>query len=326
MLPIPRKFIHSDIERKGIAVISSGMTRKILRNIASVWLTLFSSTAAMADWREELGTFRIGMLADPGSERVVAGLAEIRHAFSIALGMPVRIFVARDYAALIDAQATSRVEYAIYSAMAYGTAMRLCDCVEPLAAKQGEMLDTGIRSVLILRKQAAQSDADINKAKIAVTQGDGLTGAIIPSMALSGADGPDGIGSSQLVIAASDSDAENMFLGGKVDGLFGWVKSQREEIIRSPSGTVARLKQAGLPAEDLEIYWTSEFLPYGPHTVRKDLSEEAKSLLRQFLTGLAETKPDIHELLAGSGSVALIEVSAGDYGFVSEIVDRYASQ
>ncbi|MEX0345599.1 MAG: PhnD/SsuA/transferrin family substrate-binding protein [Rhizobiaceae bacterium] len=307
-------------------MISSGMALKFIRNITAIWLILLTSATVAADWREELGTFRIGMLADPGSERVVAGLAEIRHAFSIALGMPVQIFVARDYAALIDAQATSRVEYAIYSAMAYGTARRLCDCVEPLAAKQGEMLDTGIRSVLILRKQASQSDADINKARIAVTQGDGLTGAIIPSMALSGADGPPGVGSSQLVIAASDSDAESMFLSGKVDGLFGWVKSQREAIIQSPSGTIARLEEAGLPAQDLDIHWTSEFLPYGPHTVRKDLSEEAKSLLRQFLTGLAESKPDIHELLAGSGSVALLEVSQGDYRFVYEIVDRYAGQ
>ena len=77
---------------------------------------------ASADWREDIGTFRVGIVAEPGAGNTIAGLAELNDAFSKALGLKVEFFVARSYAALIDAQASSRIEYAIYSASAYASA------------------------------------------------------------------------------------------------------------------------------------------------------------------------------------------------------------
>ncbi len=117
---------------------------------------LIAGAPAIADagWRQDMGTFRIGLLADPGTDRNVAGLADIRRAYELALGMPVSVFVAKDYAALIDAHATSRIDYAIYSATAYATAQRLCSCVEPIAARQGPGRDLGVRAVLVMRKSA----------------------------------------------------------------------------------------------------------------------------------------------------------------------------
>ncbi len=301
-------------------------SRIFIGALAVLHVLLALTAASYAGWREDMGTFRIGMLADPGSSRMIAGLSEIRRAFSGALGMPVQIFVARDYAALIDAQATSRVEYAIYSTMAFATARRLCDCVEPLVVRQGVDFDTGIRSVLLVRKSILQAEAGIEAAKIALTQGDGIAGAIIPAMALSGTQAPRGITSEQLVIAASESDSESMLANGKVDGLFGWVKSNHGEEMPGLTGTMARLSQAGLAADSMDIYWRSGLIPYGPHAIRADVEDEAKDLLREFLTGLSQTKPDIQEFLAGSDALALVEISSDDYLLAYKIVDRLAGK
>ena len=75
----------------------------------------------------------------------------LKQAYARALGIPVEIFVARDYAALIDAQATARVDYAIYSTTAYATTSLLCGCVEPVVAPVGEDGATGIRAILVTR-------------------------------------------------------------------------------------------------------------------------------------------------------------------------------
>src|SRR5438445_3471984 len=77
---------------------------------------------ARADWRDDIGTFRIGIVAEPGAGNTVPGLALLTQSFTNALGMKVEFVVARDYAALIEAQANARIEYAIYSATAYATA------------------------------------------------------------------------------------------------------------------------------------------------------------------------------------------------------------
>lgn len=291
--------------------------------LAGSLLLVFIQTA-QAGWREDLGTFRIGMLADPGTGRLVAGLSDIREAFSAALGMPVQVFVARDYAALVDAHATSRIDYAVYSATAYATARRLCDCIEPLVARRGKDGDIGVRAVLIVRKSALD-DGGLGKAKIAIARGDSVAGALLPAAALDGAGGATGVGRDQLVEASSDSDAANRVAEGTADGLFGWSAAREAPDIIAGSGTFARLVEAGIEASNLSVEWRSDLLRYGPHAVRSDLDDEAKALLRAFLTGLVDKKPDIQELLSGSHEDRFVEVTAGDYQLADDMVEAIAA-
>ncbi|WP_353806793.1 hypothetical protein [Mesorhizobium sp.] len=83
-----------------------------------------------ADWRDDIGTFRVGIVAEPGAGNTVPGLALLTDAYTKALGMKVEFVVSRDYGALIEAQANAHIKYAVYSA----TASERCECVEPLVA------------------------------------------------------------------------------------------------------------------------------------------------------------------------------------------------
>ncbi|WP_353806498.1 hypothetical protein [Mesorhizobium sp.] len=71
-----------------------------------------------ADWRDDIGTFRVGIVAEPGAGNTVPGLALLTEAYTKALGMKVEFVVSRDYAALIEAQANAHIEYAVYSTTA----------------------------------------------------------------------------------------------------------------------------------------------------------------------------------------------------------------
>ncbi|TIR66731.1 MAG: phosphonate ABC transporter substrate-binding protein, partial [Mesorhizobium sp.] len=102
-----------------------------LRTCAAALAVLSAAPPAHADWRADIGTFRIGIVAEPGGGNTVPGLARLTDAYTNALGMKVEFVVARDYAALIEAQASGRLQYAVYSALAYATASVRCGCVEP---------------------------------------------------------------------------------------------------------------------------------------------------------------------------------------------------
>src|SRR5690606_12458639 len=78
--------------------------------------------------------FRIGLVAQPGEEARVADLSALKAAYSRALGMPVEVMVARDYARLAEAHIAGRIDYAVYSAQAYAAAALRCGCVTPVAA------------------------------------------------------------------------------------------------------------------------------------------------------------------------------------------------
>lgn len=250
--------------------------------------------------------FRIGMVAPDGGP-AVEGLSTIKRAFSRALGMPVEVFVARDFAALMEAQIGGRLDYAIYSATAYAAASTRCGCIRPVAAPVDVDGAVGLRSVLIVRPGA-------KAARIAVGAADSLASRLAPLASWPGAAAA--VEEERLVEAGGAGAAEAMFLDGAVDGFFGWVTVSADgpdgagETI---GGSLARLRAAGLGPADYEIAWRSAPLRYGPHAVRADMSEERVDRLARLLTGAAGDLPELVAHLGRHHGGGFARADHGDY-------------
>lgn len=280
-----------------------------------------ASWPARADWRDDIGTFRVGIVAEPGGGNTVPGLARLTEAYANALGMKVEFVVARDYATLIEAQASGRVQYAVYSALAYATAFERCGCVEPLVAPVDADGAVGIRSVLVTRDGRVPDLATMASHRIAIAPA-GDVGALLPLAALSS----EGVRIAQdspfLARAASATAAEAMLSGGEADGLFGWEPADADGQSTHSGGTVARLEAAGIREASLRVLWTSDLLRYGPHAVRSDLDPEAKRRLTVFLTNLQSQTPDVYDLLERAHTGGFSPVSQKDYALALAIVRR----
>ena len=277
------------------------------------------SNPAHADWRDDIGTFRIGIVAEPGAGNTVPGLVVLTDAYTKALGMKVEFVVARDYAALIEAQANARIEYAIYSATAYATASQRCLCVEPLVAPVDSDGAIGIRSVLLTWDGKLPDLAAMQSHRIAMAPSDSVGGSLLPLAALAAEGRKVAEDAPFLVHADSAAAAETMLVDGKADGLFGWVTAAADGQPQT-SGTQARLEAAGLSATALRVVWTSGLLRYGPHAVRSDLDPEAKRRLTVFLTNLRSQSPEVYDLVESKHSGGFISAAAGDYAMATAIV------
>ncbi|MDN2578897.1 PhnD/SsuA/transferrin family substrate-binding protein [Aquibium sp. ELW1220] len=264
-----------------------------------------SGTAQTGD---ALSILRIGMVAQPPAGNLVDGAVLIEKVFSDATGLPTQIFVARDYAALIDAQSRGRIDYGVFSATAYATARRVCSCLEAIVAPIGTDGSTGMRAVLIRRKDGNGTGG------IAVVPGDatGWLASVEP--------GPETAG--RLVEAATATDAENMLASGEADGMIGWVPFRPGTA--PEGGTLSRLAAAGVPEENLLVNWQSEPLRYGPHAVRADMPAETRAALVRFLTGLHDARPDVLQHLEPMRQGGFVRVSDDDYAVARAMVDRVA--
>lgn len=295
-------------------------TGRALRTCLAALAVLSAAPPALADWRDDIGTFRIGIVAEPGGGNAVPGLARLTDAYTNALGMKVEFVVARDYTALVEAQASGRVQYAVYSALAYAAASERCGCVEPLVAPVDADGAVGIRSVLVTRDGRIPDLAALALHKIAAAPVDNVGGSLLPMAGLSA----DGVKVAEdapfLTRAASATAAEAMLLDGEADGLFGWEPADAEGRPGNSGGTLARLEAAGIPRASLRVLWTSGLLRYGPHAVRSDLDPEAKRRLTVFLTNLKSLTPDIYDLLESTHSGGFVPVEARDYAMASAIV------
>ena len=277
--------------------------------LAASVAALVGANPARASWQAEMGTLRIGMLADPGSERAIAGLETLRRSLRRALGIHVEVMVARDYPALIEAQIKGRVHYAVYSAMAYGVAWRACRCVEPLAAPVAADLSTGIRAAVFVRRGAARRHGSPHPPAVVAGSEDALPAALYRAAAAGGT----------LNVEPSASAAERAFAVGESAALLGWISAGNEP----GGGTHRRLLASGLAGTEFDVMWTSAAVRYGPHAVRADLAPAAKTALRAYLTGLREGDPEAYEVLERNFSGGFAPVGHADYAAVLDLLPPF---
>lgn len=289
--------------------------------LAAAWP--LAATPALAGWQEDIGTFRIGLVAEPGAGSSIAGLSTLTDAYTKALGMKVEFFVARDYPALIDAQAAGRIEYALFSAVAYAATELRCGCVEPLAAPIGDDGSTGIRAVLIARDGRLSTTADMAGKRIVIGPPDSVTGNQLPLAAFQPAGTPLSGDEAFLVRAETQGAAEAMFLAGEADAMFGWVPAIPGSAPPS-GGTLARLEAAGLAAGSLSVVWRSDILRYGPHAVLAKLDPEAKRRLGAFLSNLRSFDRDVYDLIERHHQGGFVPVGTADYAPAVAIAKRLA--
>ncbi|WP_170314623.1 phosphate/phosphite/phosphonate ABC transporter substrate-binding protein [Aquibium carbonis] len=273
---------------------------------ALVWM---QPAASMAEG--PLATLRIGLVAHPATGVAIDGAVQIEEAFSKATGLPTQIFVARDFAALIDAQTRGRIDYGIYSAAAYAAARLACGCIEPIVAPIGSDGATGIRAVLIRRREDAGQPATV-----ATVPGD------MPHW-LSHARPAAQAGAERLVEVETASQAEAMFVSGDVDGIIGWVPSRAGPA--QQGGTLSRLLEAGLQPETIEIAWETQPLRYGPHAVRSDMPAATKNALVGFLTALHEVQPDVFQHLEPLRQGGFVRVTDADYATANAMALQLAA-
>lgn len=293
--------------------------------VATACLTAAISSA-YADWRDDIGTFRIGMIAEPGAGNTVPGLSALTRAYSMALGMKVEFLVAPDYATLIEAQAAGRVEYAIYSALAYALAFERCGCIEPLVAPTDGDGAVGIRSILIARDGKVPSLQAMPAHRVAVGPPQSVAGWLLPLADLASNKVSLSQASPFLEHAPSVSAAEAMLVEKKADAVFGWAPAGIDADEAMAGGTIARLKEAGIPAGSLQVLWRSTLLRYGPHAVLKSLDPEAKRRLGVFLTNLRGQTPETYNLLESRHPGGFVAVGHGDYATAATILRQVAQE
>jgi phosphonate transport system substrate-binding protein len=259
-----------------------------------------------ADWREDLGTFRVAIAADGNAPLAAARAEPFRLALEKALAMPVEIVTARDYGALIEAAGRSRVEYAVMSSTAFGALIASCECMEPLAVASSGDGATGFEALLMVRGDGPTKVEELKGRKIAIVGGTTI-GAPMVALHEIGAAGLDAAaGQAEIVNLATASDAIEALARGDVDAIIGWGAIGRGgETQRSGTERMITTRSAG--SFPYRVLWRSTPIPHRVHAVRKDLAGEAKTILRSIVTGLFGSDPvayDAIEPLFGGGFVA----------------------
>lgn len=293
------------------AFVKANLKSKIALPLIVCAQTFLATQFAYADWRKEMGVFRIGMATKDGEPYKASALEAFRLEMERALAMPVEIFQARNASSLIDAAASSRIEYAILSSLGFVTLDLTCDCVSPIVAPTSAEGATATRSALFVNAGKVASLEDLAGKRIAIGPESSLTGAVLPIAQFSINGAPLDEANIELINLDSVEQAVEALANGQVDGFFGW------ELVSPNSSKVFKTslskKIDNYPEISAEPIWVSEPVRFGPHVVHKTVPAEAANALQNMLAGLDERAPFAYQTVSPDLSGGLVPVTSKDY-------------
>lgn len=278
--------------------------------IAAGILLCMSFTFAQADWRQDIGTLRIGIVAGGNVSHTVVQAEPFRLAVQEALNVPVEIFGARDFPALIRAHSDGRVEYAVLSATAYAAVHVICKCVEPSVVAKASDGTTSYKSIIITRKKDGFSSvAALKKKHLIALSKDSIAGHSFALFELAKSGNNFLQEGAKVSFGTKYEPAINLFLDGKGDALIGWSSFTGEQSKGYSRGTLKDLAAIkGVSLSDYRIIWQSSDISHNVHSVRKNLPGEAKTIIRELLSKMYEEDPvaydSIEPYYSGGFSIA----------------------
>ncbi len=304
--------------------------RTILGSVALVVALVCAATLpARADWRDDVKVLRIGTVVPHGAAYDIARLEPFRAYMQDRLGLPVEIVATANYNALIDAQASARVQYAIHSAASYATAEALCACVEPVALPAAFDGSRGFHSVLVsLAGGTIATLADARGKRLALTGANSVAGRLVPLKALAAQGIVADSYFSSMPTASDPEQAVTMLFTDEADLAAGWSSLAGDAGNGYSFGVFTRMVSAGALAMDrLRIVWQSPLIPFGPHVVRNDLPDELKKLIADALMAMGEAAPDALDAVDGSsiGGGGFVPATAADYKLIEGLVSESAT-
>lgn len=292
--------------------------------IAIVLVVFAGCGPTLADWREDLKVLRIGFLSSGDPAADAKHIEPFRAYLETRIALPVEMVPSTTYEALIDAEASARVQYAILSATSYAATVATCKCVEPLAIPAAFDGSRGFYAILLTRADSPiLSLADARGARIALTGDDSVAGRLVPlkAFAAEGID-PATYFSATVAVAGPEAAIAGLFTGA-ADLAVGWSSLAGDAASGYSFGVLTNMVGAGAIAMDqVRIVWQSRLIPFGPHAVRKDMPGELKTLLGDALTAMAVEAPDVLDAVDRSsiGGGGFVSAAAGDYAVVEELV------
>ncbi len=255
---------------------------------------------------ERPATLRVGLVPNQAPDRVKAQYEPFREYLARALGQPVETFVATDYAGVVEAMASDKLDIAYFGGLTYAQAELRADVVPIVTEIDRETNTSKYYSAIIVRADSPyQTIEDLKGKPFAFGDISSTSGSLYPRLMLDRAGFTD-FGNPQLFVYTGGHDATlAAVINGSVQG--GGIEKRIME----------RAFDAGTYSRDqIRIIQQHEVQGY-PWVARKKLDPEFLDRVTNAFLNLQDE--DILRLMR---AVRYTKVTTSDYDEVRREADR----
>lgn len=273
---------------------------------ASVVLLASFTMPAEADWRAGFGTYNIGLLGGENEADRLRRYDCFAGLMSEALGVPVELYPAADYAGVMQGLLSGQLHQAGMGASGYaGVYLQDPDAASPVLTTKNVDDSLGYYAVIYVRADSDfHSLDDLEGASLAYADPNSTSGYLVPRAELAQAGIDDETFFGRTGFGGGHEQAVIAVLNNQYDAGVTWTSLMGDFEAGYTRGNLRRMVDNGLlDMNDIRIVWESNLIPNGPTVMRNDLPQEARELARDFMLGMKESHPECYaDTVGGDGN------------------------
>jgi phosphonate transport system substrate-binding protein len=263
----------------------------------------------MADWRDQYKELSFGISSVENERDAVARYDRFAAYLSKKLGVPVHIIWGSDYAAVIQALNSDKIQFAAVGAANYALGRKIMgDAITVVATNEDNYGSTGYHSVIVVRADSPYQKLEDLKGKVlAWADPNSTSGYAVPLYFMK----KQGIDPATFFAKTPISGSHELGVIGVVNGTFDaaadtWSNEQLSNVKRM------ELKKM-IPEGSTRNVWMSGLIPNPPYVVRTDLPTDLKGTFTAALLSLPKDDPAAYHDLNDGELKTVVPVTDDDY-------------
>jgi phosphonate transport system substrate-binding protein len=294
------------------------LNRRTLIGAAIAGLAIVGSlqTAAAADWKTQFPELTLAVIPAENASTTVDRYTPLTAYLAKQLGVPVKLAVANDYAAVIEAQRAGNAQIAFYGPASYARAIITGVATEPVVVSRHSNGLTGYYSVIYVKADSPyQKLDDLKGKKIALVDPNSTSGNNAPRYFLNklGFSVEKFFGES--IYAGSHDNAVLALAQGTVDAAANsWNSEDDSNLTRMiTKGVLKDGNGKALTKDDFRVIFKSDFLPEGPYAVLGSLPDDLKAAIKAAFIDMPKNDKAAFDALSDGKDLEFAATSAKDY-------------
>ncbi|KMO32625.1 phosphonate ABC transporter substrate-binding protein [Methylobacterium variabile] len=293
--------------------------------VGAVTLALAAGPAFAQDWKAKYPELTLGVIPAENASGTVDRYTPLTAYLSKEIGVPVKLRVANDYAAVIEGQRAGNIQLAFYGPASFARAVMTGVKTEPLVNQKHDNGVSGYYSVIYVRADSPyQKVEDLKGKSLALVDPNSTSGNQAPRffMQKAGHDVDKLFG--KTFYAGSHENAVLALVQGTADAAANLYNSENDTAVTRmvTKGMLKKPDGSPMAQSDFRVVFKSEFLPEGPFTVLSSLPDDLKQKIRQAFIDLPTKDKATFDKLSDGKDLGLNPVTLKDYQPIIEML-RY---
>lgn len=267
--------------------------------MAAVFSAVTFTGVQAQDWKAQYPELTFAIIPSENASGVTERFGPFVDYLSKEIGVPVKLRIAQDYAAIIEGQRAGQIQIASYGPASFARALMTGAKIEPFAIEVNKGGVKGYYSVFYVKKDSPyQSIQDLKGKNLGLVDPNSTSGNNVPRFALNQMKIEPEAFFGKVVYTGSHENAVIALQQGTVDVAANWWNAEDDS-------NLTRMDKKGMAkATDYRIIYKSDMIVNSPMAYLADLPPELKAKIRQaFFDAEKKDKTAFDKLSDGKNEI-----------------------